>query len=397
MAFLTAEQIRARAARVYPRFLTQWISGSHEEFFPYRLRVRFSVNPQDLKGTIQASEALLAGSKAVKGWGYTVHRERVRMRDFGHNPVPRSITIDTLDDLLRLVDKRAEFEATSRVVAEVRAALPQLSLWLETNVRTLHSLAGSITDLIAVTQYFIANPWPDCYARQIPVPVDTKFVERHWATLRQWLDRVLPSSAMDVNETKFARRFGLRDGQAHRAVRVLDPQLVTELGLPFDELLLPLRSTAALPVTDATVVIVENDLNLLTLPPIARGVGIRGEGNAVNRLEQLRWLGANRVLYWGDIDVDGFVILSRLRNLFPHVESVLMDKSTLHEHERFIIEGNNSSASQPTNLTPAEADAFRYCREHNRRLEQERILQPFIDDALIEAAKGPIHKVIIQA
>jgi hypothetical protein len=390
MGFLTAEEIRVRSARLYPRFLAQWISGAHEGFFPHFIRARFSVNPKDPKGTIQASEALLAGSKAAKGWGYAVHRERVRMRDFGHNPVPRSITIDTLDDLLRLANKRAEFEATGRVVAEVRAALPQLSPWLETNVRTLHCLAASITDLIAVTQYFIANPWPDCYARQIPAPVDTKFVERHRATLRQWLDRVLPSSAVDVNETKFARRFGLRDGQAHRAIRVLDPQLVAELGLPFDELSLPLRSTAALAVADATVVIVENDLNLLTLPSITRGVGIRGEGNAVNRLEQLRWLGANRVLYWGDIDVDGFVILSRLRNLFAHVESVLMDKATLDAHKRFVIDGNNSSAAQPTNLTPTETDAYRYCREHNRRLEQERILQPFIDRVLTAAANGPL-------
>lgn len=216
------------------------------------------------------------------------------------------------------------------------------------------------------------------------MPVDTKFIQRHRATLRQWLDLLLPPSEIDVNETTFARRFGLRDGQEHRAVRVLDQRLMLELGLPFDELSLPLRSMAALLVKNATVVIVENDLNLLTLPTITRGLGIRGEGNSVNRLEQLRWLDANRLLYWGDIDVEGFVILSRLRNLFPRVESVLMDMDTIRQHERLLIDGAGSAATPPTNLTATEADAFDFCVRGNRRLEQERILQPYVDQVLTE-------------
>jgi hypothetical protein len=212
--------------------------------------------------------------------------------------------------------------------------------------------------------------------------VDTKFIQRHQATLRQWLDLLLPASAIDVNETRFARRFGLRDGQEHRAIRILDLQLREELGLPFDELSLPLRSAATLPVKNATVIIVENNLNLLTLPRIPRGLGIRGEGNSVNRLEQLRWLEMNRVLYWGDIDVEGLVVLSRLRNLFPHAESVLMELDAIRQHEKDQIEGSGAMVAAPTNLTTAEAEAFHYCLNGNRRLEQERISQPYVDQAL---------------
>jgi hypothetical protein len=212
--------------------------------------------------------------------------------------------------------------------------------------------------------------------------VDTKFIQRHQATLRQWLDLLLPASGVDVNETTFARRFGLRDGQEHRAIRILDLQLIAELRLPFDELSLPLRSIATLPVKDATVIIVENNLNLLTLPRIRRGLGIRGEGNSVNRLEQLRWLDTNRILYWGDIDVEGFAILSRLRNLFPHAVGVLMDMDTMGQHEDVLIEGSGAMFAPPTNLTAAEAEAFHYCLNGNRRLEQERISQPYVDQVL---------------
>ncbi len=129
------------------------------------------------------------------------------------------------------------------------------------------------------------------------------------------------------------------------------------------------------------MVIVENGLNLLTLPPLVRGLGIRGEGNAVNRLEPLKWLNQNRVFYWGDIDVDGFLILSRLRNLFPHIKSVLMDISTLNHDPKLVIKGNGSKPAPPTNLSSAEAEAFLECLQDNRRLEQEKIPQPIVDQA----------------
>jgi hypothetical protein len=189
----------------------------------------------------------------------------------------------------------------------------------------------------------------------------------------------LAASAIDVNETKFARRFGLRDNRTHRALRVLDEDLATELQLPFCELSLPVSSIATLGVSQATVVIVENDLNLLTLPAIVRGLGIRGEGSAVNRLEKLRWLEDNQVFYWGDIDVEGFVILSRLRNCFPHVKSVLMDAAALIYHSNLVIEGNGSTPHVPTNLSPMEAEAFHECFRRNLRVEQESIPQSSVD------------------
>lgn len=381
MGFVTPAEIVAKAGNAYPRFLKEWIRGAEVDFFPHRIRARFTVDAKDPKGTIRASEVLLAQSKVERGWGYTVHREQVRTRDFGSNPVPTAITIDTLNDLLRLTKKSAEFQATCRVVDRVRSELPQLEDWLRANVRSLHRIEEPIDGLTCVARFFMDHPWPDCYSRQIPVPVDTKFIQRHGPTLRQWLDLLLPSSAMDVNETIFARRFGLRDGQPHRAVRLLDSQLQLELGFAYEELSLPLRSIAQLPVKDATVVIVENDLNLLTLPSIKRGIGIRGEGSSVNRLECLKWLTANRVLYWGDIDVDGFLILARLRNLFPHVESVMMNRGTMLQHETFIVDGNGTTPAAPTNLTAAELDAFEYCLQNNRRLEQEKILQRIVDDA----------------
>jgi hypothetical protein len=44
---------------------------------------------------------------------------------------------------------------------------------------------------------------------------------------------------------------------------------------------------------------------------------ISGSGYAVSVLGPLSWLGDLEVIYWGDIDTHGFVILDRLRAMFP--------------------------------------------------------------------------------
>ena len=152
-----------------------------------------------------------------------------------------------------------------------------------------------------------------------------------------------------------------------------------------------LRQMAQIRVQDAKVFIVENDLNLLTLTQVPRGIAIRGEGNAVNRLECLDWLQVNRVIYWGDIDVEGFQILSRLRNLFPHVESIMMDRQTLESHADFVVAGNAATVSMPTNLTPAEGDAFKWCLENNARLEQEKIWQCFAEQMVVAMMQNHVH------
>ncbi len=222
---------------------------------------------------------------------------------------------------------------------------------------------------------------PFSYESLPPLPAPVFDGSFSWLPRKQELILLTPA-AIDVNETRFSYRFGLRDGQTHRAIRLLDPGLLEELRLPCDELSLPLRTLAKLPVRDATVIIVENRLNLLTLPALERAIGIEGEGKAVTRLETLKWLHHNRIVYWGDIDIDGFQILSTLRNLFPHAESVMMDRVTLEHHREYVVQGNGSPGTIRSNLTASEAEACQWCGDNDLRLEQERVPQSYADRAL---------------
>ncbi len=330
---------------------------------------------------------LAPDSKQESRRGYTIHWGQRTFRDIGRNSFPERITIDTLDDLLKLAGREREFADACRVANRLRRELPELAGWMASNVRKLHLLAEPLDGLVAVTQFFLANPWPDCYARQLPVAVDTKFVERHQAWLRAWLDFMLPASAIQADETdSFARRFGLRDGEMHITLRVLDPELQRELQLQFDEFSVPLRYLEPLPVRDATVFISENRLNVLTLPPFPRGIALWGQGKAASVLRKLEWLANNRVVYWGDIDVEGFHILSQLRGQLPDgsVRSLLMDAETLQRHPEAIVQGNAANGTEPPLLTSSELAAYRRCAEHRHRLEQEKIAQSFVDERVRE-------------
>lgn len=381
---ITPDEIRQKTQRAYPKMLTAWAQGSLPTFFPWHVPANLTPLAGDVSSTIAAVEQLRIASKEVCGTGYSVDWRRIRSRDFGNNRFPERIKVETANDLVALAETQRHFATTCRVAQAVRERLPGLAEWVTTNIRTIANCAEPLDGLLQVTEFFLQNPWPDCYARQIPVAADTKFVERHQAILRQWLDQLLPASAIQADETKFALRFGLRDGQPHITVRTLDPALQRQIGFPFDELSLPLRTLETLLIQGATVIFVENQLNLLTLPQLTRTLAIWGEGWAATRLRRLHWLAENRLLYWGDIDVEGFQILSSLRMFFPRVESVLMTEAVLRAHPDLVLEGSGSECGEPKNLRPEELAAFRECLQLNRRLEQEHLPQDYVEQMLAE-------------
>jgi hypothetical protein len=101
-------------------------------------------------------------------------------------------------------------------------------------------------------------------------------------------------------------------------------------------------------------------------------------GNAVSVIDALPWLKACDVVYWGDIDTHGFVILDRARAVLPDVRSVLMDKETLLAHTKlWSLEHAQSTETALDRLTSAELELFSGLKANTWgqgvRLEQERL------------------------
>jgi hypothetical protein len=231
--------------------------------------------------------------------------------------------------------------------------------------------------LLLVVLYLREHPRPNCFPRELPLPISTKLVEQHSKLLSEWLDMVLPDNGIDHNfsRDRFAKRYGFREQSEHYLIRLLNEHLLAELQCPGTELSLPLESLTPLPVKNARVLVVENKTNLLTLPDLTRTIAMGGLGYSVSRFFEVPWLAMNDLSYWGDLDVDGFRILANLRERFPRAKSLMMDAATLDRYRDLLTIGNDAIFDCPTNLYPSVQEAFRQCRQHNRRLEQERIPQ----------------------
>lgn len=369
------EDIQRKAENLYPRFLSAWLDG--EEFFPKEIRSRKQPD-DDPSAAIRAVQRLRHAAKESRGYGFSIEWQERNSRKHGRNRFPHRIVFETQSDFLRFVGKQREFEAFAGAVQKIRTRYPQLVGWIRSNRKRLIASAGDVDGLLLVVDYLCEHPRPEIFARELPLPLDTKFVERNEGILRQWLDCVL-HEGIRSDEEHFARRFGLRYAEPHLLVRFLDPGLQHACGSPWPELSLPLHTLAEMPMPHCRVLIVENKVNLLTLPLLRRTLALGGLGNGVVDFRLMRWLTEMPMWYWGDIDTAGLAILARLRSLFPQTKSVMMDAETVacwRETLAETIAGDTIAA--PCGLTDAETRAFEICRDDCLRIEQERLPHHFV-------------------
>lgn len=382
------EGVRRKATKLYRNeFLPSWIAGTDAGFFPHQLERCDLSRPKQYSATSKAITKLREGSKERLKRGYRVKWEWKNLKNFANsrNPVPDEIWIDTVEDLLWLCGERKRFADTQAVVEKVRSELPQLENWLRKNVKTLWHHADKVDGLIEVTRHVQSQPRPNCYLRELSVSVTTKFIEKNLSTLWDWFEIVLPPHAIDVRYSKkpshFQRRFGFREKEVHVKLRLLDHRLGTRIGIRFDEFSLPFRHLQSLNLHGHTVFIIENETSFLLVPPRRHTLALWGKGDWVARLSEVEWLHDCHLIYWGDLDVDGFEALSGLRKYFgDSLQSVLMDEAATAAVQDYAERRRGPTPPDLDNLTPEETEAFRWCR--HQRLEQERIPQAILQDQL---------------
>lgn len=381
------DDIHRKAVNFYDEWLRAWLSGD-AAYFPRTVRANLKPDRGDVVGAAEAVRRLRTGSKEERGTGYTVEWDDVNSRAFGRNQLPVRVFFATEADYLDFIGKSDEFAAFVRAVQCIRAATDELELWLQANASRVTELAPDLDGLLSIVRFLRDHPRPQLFARELPVAADTKLVERHQGLLREWLDSLLPPHTIRADEDHFERRYGLRYVEPHLHVRLLDNALGPELGFPCREFALPLGTLAALPLSNADVYIVENKVNLWTLPALRRGLGLGGLGHGVTLLRYCPWLKRLPIVYWGDLDVEGFEILSSLRSTFPQARSAFMDEATFNEWQHLANRGMGRRPDVPPHLTETEGVTYRRCRDQNLRLEQERIPQAFVLAALVRSTVG---------
>lgn len=327
---------------------------------------------------------------------------RVEMREFRHqvfgqNSLPDSLWIDDAASAIALVDKQKEGRIFAKIQALTAARQPALLVWLEKRPLRAIELAKEWERLLAVIDWLQAHPRPAIYLRQMDIPgVHSKFVETHRGALCELLDLTLPAESVDCSangNSQFSRRYGFLDKPERIRLRWLDPACAPFSVIANADLMLDAASFARLnPVVDR-IFITENEINFLAFPPVEKSLLIFGAGYGFLALAQAPWLADKSIHYWGDIDTHGFAILDELRSHFPQVQSLLMDRPTLLEHQTLWGEEATPTNRDLPRLTPDEQSLYNDLRDQrlskNLRLEQERIAFHLLESTLKHVVIAP--------
>lgn len=365
---ITPTEIRKKAENKYLNFLRS--VTERQAFEPIVIVGNKKPNDDTVQFEKELTE-LIAHSKEKKGYGYSIEYQKVKTRKHGEQDIPVSISFLTEQDFLKYIGKEQDTSGFKKDVERILSVFPELVEWVcrfPTKVLDNHRVWD---DVLKVCIYFKGNPKPQLYIRELPIQVDTKFIERNKGIIKELLDIIIAKS-VNPDETRFETHFNLRYDEPVVRFRVLDKAMSQMLFSGIDDLSIPINQFQEVEIPVEVVYIVENKMNMLTFPPIQKSIVVWGHGFGVDLLKDVTWLKSKKIFYWGDLDAQGFQILSEIKTHFPQVESFLMDRETfdLFYESGF---GTETNVEKKLFLTPEEEKMFDFLKEGNYRLEQEKI------------------------
>ncbi|HSI58021.1 MAG TPA: DUF3322 domain-containing protein [Ideonella sp.] len=401
MGWTTAAELRAQAQKLWDKGWLLAAMVAPEGRFPLRLAIKGPASA-DLSERFDEVRrwAREPQQGALDGAGYRLVLREVRHRVIGQNALPQEAWLDDLDDALKLVARQRDAMRFGEILACTRASHPGLLPWLQQAPLRALALAGEWPRLLSVVGWLQARPRPGIYLRQVDLPgIDSKFIEAHRAVLCELLDAVLPESAIEraaSGSAQFAQRYGFRPKPLRVRLRGLDPGPAGLMGNSGDgsggdggdrDITITQESFNRLAPAAIRVLITENEINFLCLPPLAAGLAIFGAGYGFEGIAQAGWLRHKAIWYWGDIDTHGFAILDQLRGHFPQARSLLMDRATLLAHRAQWTREPQPTLRELGRLGADERALYDDLRWHRLgetavRLEQERIAFHRLEQAL---------------
>lgn len=379
---INPSEIKQKALRKYPEFLQAVIEDKN--FFPLKFPVgKTSRNYIQLRGELNQ---LIESSKSQIGYGYTVELIIKNTQKLGKQSLPNRISIETESDYLKFLGKQTEFKKFQANIKLILFSIPQLEQWLRQNPTKVIDYADKWSDLLKVCLYFQNNNQPKLYLRELPIAVHTKFIEENKGVLSSLLEEILPFEAIQTvdkyKKHKFEQKFSLRYEEPTVRFRILDKQVKHKYHFPIFDLTTPLSEFEQINFQHLRCFITENKMNLLAFPSLVNSFTIWGGGYRTIMLKSTTWLSNCSIFYWGDIDADGFKILSQFRGYFPHTISIMMNEITFTTFEQFSVKVYPSQPENLLHLTKEEYRLYSLISKQGIRLEQEHISRDYVMEML---------------
>lgn len=363
---ITPIEIKKKAANKYKAYLQSIVEG--ESFNPIVIIGDKKPNEDTVKFEEELTE-LISRSKEKIGYGYTIEYQTVKTKRHGIQDIPTSITFQTECDYLKYINEEKATAKFQKDITNILSSFPELKDWIYKYPMKI--IDNDWESLLKVCKYFKNTPKPHLYIRELPIQVHTKFIENNKSIIRELLDIVIAEKIND-DEKQFERRFNLKYDEPIVRFRILDNAISQQLFGDLDDLSIPISEFQYLSLPIQTVYVVENKINMLTFPVKRGSIVIWGHGFGVDIMKNVEWLKSKKIYYWGDLDAQGFQILSEFRTQFKQVQSFFMDRYTFDKY----FEGDKGTVTNVEKelcLTHDEHDMYKYLKENNFRLEQEKI------------------------
>ena len=291
-------------------------------------------------------------------------------KTLGRQKLPISIEIETLDQFLSLVDKAKEYKNFTLLYAMIIQKYPALQVLFFKKPFFVLEYAREWEKFFLILDFFLDNRQQNLYIREIGLEeIDTKYIQKHIKILDTLLSCIMQTDPLkSLREYAFEKKYCLKYPLPQIRFRILDKNLfiasLSDITLNIDEFV-------KLDIACKEVFIVENKMTTLAFPNTKESIVIFGSGYKVGALKDVAWLQEKKVYYWGDIDAEGFAILSQIRGYFANIQSLCMDEKTLQTFKHFVVEDEKATFKELQHLTPQERKLYK--KLNNRRLEQERI------------------------
>ena len=378
MAGLKSEQeMRGLLSRKLARGFAEHVAGVREEW-PCTVALGRPTKQAILSGF----EEVLLLTQTLRSWERELGVEvEYEMREAGGlQRIPARITVPSIDVAARLATPR-NGERWERILSRTRLRTRKMQeRFADLDPATVAKVvrAQDTSNDLEFELLLVAGAWFRTHdacgltSREVPLPgIDGK-----------WLGNARRRSLICLLAGK--EDLGLVRMPASLEFSYVDPVHLADGGRRYDSWV---AGDVATPAYEPSIVIfVENKETYLKFPLVDGGICVFGSGRAGMALAgRLTWItNAPRVVYWGDLDADGFEILDAYRARGIACQSILMDKATLLEFERYgtNLEKDHKTAlrrerKELAHLTNSEREAYELITSEdytgNRRIEQERI------------------------
>lgn len=374
---ITSAEIKKKALRKYTDYLRNVAVGITFQTVEVQCDKKASDTIAEYQKEYNDIRSL---SKEVKGYGYSIEWKTVKNKMLGTQDFPSKIKFETAEDFERFLQKTKEVADFRKNVALINGRFHELQYWIEKYPQKVIDNSEYWNDILKVLDYFSKNHQPQLYIRELPIEVHTKFIERHKALIGELLDIVI-KEYINTNEKEFEKRYNLRYDEPAVRMRLLDRTLAKKFFYALDDITIPVSKFLRLQIPISKAYIVENKVNFLTFPLVANSIVIWGKGYGIASIKESELLKSSELIYWGDLDAQGFEILSQFRSYFAQVKSLLMDKTTFDKYFENDL-GTPSKVNVELNLTTEEKNLYQYIKANNYRLEQEKIPQSYVIEHL---------------